>query len=224
MTNKATARGQSARQANKERRRQKILDVARDIIATQGFDAFTVSELASRSGVTIPTVHNLFGKKHDIVLELFRELVSRIDQVLAQPDLVDPIAALETFIDNLLTLYSADEAFYRAAFLGGERLGLFEHEMSDGIFKKSLGVAERLCDQAYENGQLKGRLDRRWMAEQLFNTQRMARQDWVSGYIDLERYRQQAMIGMLMTYAADATPEFHRRICKKIDALATANS
>ena len=121
MTNKATARGQSARQANKERRRQKILDVARDIIATQGFDAFTVSELASRSGVTIPTVHNLFGKKHDIVLELFRELVSRIDQVLAQPDLVDPIAALETFIDNLLTLYSADEAFYRAAFLGGER-------------------------------------------------------------------------------------------------------
>ncbi len=201
MTNNVTARGQSARQANKERRRQKILSVARDIIASQGFDAFTVSELASRSGVTIPTVHNLFGKKHDIVLELFRELVSRIDQVLAQPDLVDPIAALETFIDDLLALYSADEAFYRAAFLGGERLGLFEHEMSDGIFRKSLEVAKRLCAQAYENGYLEGRLDRRWMAEQLFNTQRMARQDWVSGYIDLERYRQQALIGMLMTYS-----------------------
>jgi AcrR family transcriptional regulator len=224
MTDNATARGQSARQANKERRRQKILGVARDIIASQGFDAFTVSELASRSGVTIPTVHNLFGKKNDIVLELFRELVSRIDQVLAQPDLVDPIAALETFIDDLLALYSADEAFYRAAFLGGERLGLFEHEMSDGIFKKSLKVAERLCAQAYENGHLKGRLDRRWMAEQLFNTQRIARQDWVSGYIGLERYRQQALIGMLMTYAADATPEFHRRICKKIDSLVKAHS
>jgi len=220
MTNSATAPGQTARQANKERRRQKILSVARDIIASQGFDAFTVSELASRSGVTIPTVHNLFGKKHDIVLELFRELVSRVDQVLAQPDLVDPIAALETFIDDLVALYSADEAFYRAAFLGGERLGLFEHEMSDGIFKKSLKVAERLCAQAHENGHLEGKLNRRWMAEQLFNTQRMARQDWVSGYIDLKRYRQQALIGMLMTYAADATPDFHRRVCAKIDDVA----
>ncbi|MFV0277584.1 MAG: hypothetical protein ACK5HY_10420, partial [Parahaliea sp.] len=121
-----------------------------------------------------------------------------------------------------LALYSADEAFYRAAFLGGERLGLFEHEMSDGIFKKSLKIAERLCAQAQENGYLKGKIDRRWMAEQLFNSQRITRHDWVSGYIDLDRYRQQVLIGMLMTYAADATPEFHQCICDKIDDVARA--
>jgi len=219
MTNKATAPGHATRQVNKQLRRQKILGVARELIASQGFDAFTISELASRSGVSIPTVHNLFGKKHDIVLQLFRELVGRIDQVLGEPHLDDPIASTETFIDSLLELYTADEAFYRAAFLGGERLGLFEHEMSDGIFKKSLRVVERLCIRARDKGYLEGRLDSRWLAEQLFNTQRMARQDWVSGYIDLERYRQQVLVGMLITYAADATPEFHRRICKKIEAL-----
>ncbi len=91
--------------------------------------------------------------------------------------------------------------------------------MTDGIFRKSLGVAERLCIQARDNGYLEGRLDSRWLAEQLFNTQRMARQDWVSGYIGLERYRQQVLIGMLITYAADATPEFHQRILRKIAAL-----
>jgi AcrR family transcriptional regulator len=219
MTTQVSARGQSTRQLNKERRKQKILDMARELIATEGFDAFTISELASRSGVTIPTVHNLFGKKNDIVLTLFRELVSRVDDVLAQPELTDPIAALEAFIDKLLALYAADEAFYRAAFLGGERLGLFEHEMSDGIFKKSTGVAQRLCLQARDNGYLKGQIDSRWMAEQLFGSQRLARQDWVSGYIDLERYRQQALIGMLMTYAADATPAFHQRLCERMDEL-----
>ena len=190
-----------------------------DVFAAQGFDAFTISELASRSGVSIPTVHNLFGKKKDIVLALFRELVDKVDRVLAAPELNDPIAALEQFIDNLLALYSADQAFYRAAFLGGERLGLFEHEMSDGIFKKSVQVAERLCIEARANGYLLGRLDSQWLALQLFGSQRLARQDWVSGYIDLERYRQQALIGMLITYAADATPEFHHRICKRIDQL-----
>ena len=219
MTAKATAPGHATRQANKEHRRQKILGVARDLIATQGFDAFTINELASRSGVSIPTVHNLFGKKRDIVLELFRELVARIDQVLAQPDLLDPITSTEVFVDSLLALYSADEAFYRAAFLGGERLGLFEHEMSNGIFNKSLRVAERLCTQARDNGYLEGRLDSRWMAEQLFGSQRLARQDWVSGYIDLERYRKQVLIGMFITYAADATPEFHERLRTRLAAL-----
>ncbi len=219
MTAPVTARGQSTRQANKERRRQNILAMARELIASEGFDAFTISELASRSGVTIPTVHNLFGKKNDIVLELFRELVSRIDEVLAQPELVDPIAALEAFIDKLLGLYAADEPFYRAAFLGGERLGLFEHEMNDGIFNKSILVARRLCEQAQASGYLEGKIDSHWMAEQLFGSQRLARQDWVSGYISLARYRQQALIGMLMTYAADATPEFHERLCQQIEEL-----
>ena len=171
-----TAPGHSTRQANKELRREKILNVARDLIASQGFDAFTISELASRSGVSIPTVHNLFGKKQDIVQELFAELVARIDVVLAQPDIVDPMTSTEVFVDSLLSLYGDDETFYRAAFLAGERLGLFEHEMSSGIFRNSLQIAERLCNQERENGFLEGLLDSRWKAEQLFGAQRLARQ------------------------------------------------
>ena len=49
----------------------------------------------------------------------------------------------------------------------------------------------------------------------------MARQDWVGGYIGLESYRKQVLIGMLITYAADATPEFHERLCKKIEAISS---
>ena len=93
--------------------------------------------------------------------------------------------------------------------------------MSDGIFKKSINIAQRLCIQAHDSGYLEGRLDSRWLAEHLFGSQRLARQDWVSGYIGLERYRQRALIGMLMTYAADATPEFHERLCSIIDELAS---
>ena len=47
----------------------------------------------------------------------------------------------------------------------------------------------------------------------------IARQDWVNGYIDLTRYRQQVLIGMLMTYAADVTPEFHQRLCNRLEEL-----
>ena len=58
------------------------------------------------------------------------------------------------------------------------------------------------------------------LAQQLFGAQRLPRQDWVSGYIDLATFRQRALIGMLLTFAADATPELHARICEAVDQLA----
>ena len=41
----------------------------------------------------------------------------------------------------------------------------------------------------------------------------------MNGYIDLERYRLQVLIGMYMTFAADATPAFRKRLLAGIDQL-----
>ncbi|MEC8427553.1 MAG: TetR/AcrR family transcriptional regulator, partial [Pseudomonadota bacterium] len=146
-----------------------------------------------------------------------------IESVVGNPERDDPIASAETFIDNLLALYRKDEAFYRAAFVAGERTGLFEHNDPNGIFHSSLRIAERICRNAKDKGFLKGNIDTSWLAEQLFGCQRLARQDWVNGYIDLTRYRTQVLIGMYMTYAADATPEFHETLRAQIDTLVQEN-
>ncbi|GIR70411.1 MAG: hypothetical protein CM15mP74_16620 [Halieaceae bacterium] len=74
--------------------------------------------------------------------------------------------------------------------------------------------------RALDQGYLLGRIDSALLAQQLFGAQRLPRQDWVSGYIDLETYRQRALIGMLLTFAADATPALHARICEAIDQIA----
>jgi AcrR family transcriptional regulator len=219
MNQKVVARGNATRQLNKAMRREKILDLARELIATQGFDAFTLSELAARAEVSVPTIHNLFGKKQDIFEELCTEMVVRIEEVVSRPDVSDPVESAEAFIDNLLALYRTDEAFYRAAFVAGERTGLFEHALPSGIFNKALRIAQKLCVAAKEEGFLQGNIDSSWLAEQLFGCQRLARQDWVAGYIDLERYRTQVLIGMYVTYAADATPGFHQRLLERIDGL-----
>ena len=219
MSEKGIARGNVTRQANKELRRQRILMTARDLIATQGLDEFTLKELASKAEVSLPTVHNLFGKKYDIFAVLCEELVERVEEVLANPKIVDPIEASEAFIDRLLGLYREDEAFYRAAFAAGEKTGLFEHNTNSGIFAKSLKVSNNLCIKARENGFLQGRVDSACLAEHLFGVQRLARQDWVAGYIDLKRYRAQVLLGMCLVFAADATPEFQQRLWEAIEDL-----
>ena len=215
-----TARGNSTRQANKALRKQRILDEARELIATKGFEAFTLSELAQRAGVSIPTIHNLFGKKQEVFEALCGEMVVKVNEAVSDPDLTDPIDAVEAYINNLLGLYRSDEAFYRAAFVAGERTGLFEHQLPTGIFNRSLKIARQICQNGVDHGYLKGEIDTDWLAEQLFGCQRLARQDWVAGYIDLERYRKQVLIGMYTTFAADASPAFRKRLLAGIDQLA----
>lgn len=219
MSSSAMARGNATRQANKQLRRQRILDVARHLIATKGFEAFTLSELALQAEVSTPTIHNLFGKKYNIFHELVEDMVVTIGAVMANPDVHDPIEGAQVFTDNLLELFEKDEAFYRAAFVAGERIKLFEHDLPAGIFNQSLQIAERICASAKASGFLQGNIETARLAEQLFGCHRLARQDWVNGYIDLNEYRTQVLIGMYMTYAADATPEFHTRLCGKIKTL-----
>ena len=219
MSNPTLARGNATRQANKKLRRQRILDIAKHLIASQGFEAFTLSQLAKEAGVSTPTIHNLFGKKDDIFQELVSQMVNTISLALSNPDMSDPIEGAEVFTDNLLRLYKQDEAFYRSAFMAADRTGLFDHKLPDGIFHQSLQIAERLCTEAKENGFLKGNIATATLAEQLFACQRLARQDWVNGYIDLQRYRKQVLIGMYITYAADASPDFYKMLCGKINEL-----
>ena len=219
MSSPTLARGNITRQANKKLRRQRILDIAKHLIASQGFEAFTLSHLAKEAGVSTPTIHNLFGKKDNIFQELVSQMVNTISLALSNPDVSDPIEGAEVFTDNLLRLYKQDEAFYRSAFMAADRTGLFDHKLPNGIFHQSLQIAERLCTEAKENGFLKGNIATGTLAEQLFACQRLARQDWVNRYIDLQRYRKQVLIGMYITYAADASPDFYKMLCNKINQL-----
>ena len=213
------ARGNNTRQANKVLRKQKILDEARKLITNQGFESFTLSELAQRAGVSIPTIHNLFGKKQEVFEALCGEMVVKVNEAVSDPDLTDPIDAVDAYIENLLELYRSDEAFYRAAFVAGERTGLFEHQLPSGIFNRSLKIAKKICQTGLDHGYLKGEVATDWLAEQLFGCQRLARQDWVNGYIDLERYRAQVLIGMYITLAADATSTFRKKLLSGIDQI-----
>ena len=219
MPTKTLARGSATRTANKLRRKERILACARQIIASQGYDALTLSQLASDAEVTIPTIHNLLGKKSQIIEHLVGDVVSRIGQVLSRQTGDDPILAVQVFTEELISLYAQDEALYKAAFVAGERAKLFEHQSPQGIFMRSLRLATQVCEDAKVKGYLKGDIDTNILGEQLFGCQRLARHDWVNNYIDLNVYKSRVLSGMFIILAADATPEFKERLATEIKAL-----
>jgi AcrR family transcriptional regulator len=213
------ARGAATRSKNKELRRTRILSSAGTLIAEHGFDGFTLSQLADHAEVTVPTIHNLIGKKSDLCRELVEGMVNQTAELIDKQQGSDPIEFVELFIGSLIELYSVDENLYKAAFIAGEREQLFEQELPTGIFAKSLKLAEKVCGEAVEKHHLKGLINVNQLATQLFSCQRIARHDWMHGYIDLEAYHSQVLVGMYITLAADAEPEFHVQLIDKLQSL-----
>lgn len=53
---------------HKAERRARILAAARQLIAERGFEGLTMRELARAGRVSVPTVYNLFGGKHAVLM------------------------------------------------------------------------------------------------------------------------------------------------------------
>ena len=64
-------------------RRARILAAARRLIAARGFEGLTMRELARASRVSVPTVYNLFGGKHAVLVAELEETFAAVARSLA---------------------------------------------------------------------------------------------------------------------------------------------
>tara|TARA_B110000967_G_scaffold144802_1_gene148199 strand:- start:441 stop:1103 length:663 start_codon:yes stop_codon:yes gene_type:complete len=211
------ALGNTTRQANKKLRRERIFNIAKHLIAEKGLEDFTISELAEEAGVTTPTIHNLFGKKSDIIKELISNLIEQMQGVTLNPP-TEPIENAKFFVDNVVAQFEQDTDFYRAALMSAEQVRLFDPRIPDGLSQRAQQLAAPRKDW-YKAGLLLGNIEPSTIMKRVHNSNRLGRIDWVSGYIDLKQFRHQVLEGILMVYASDASPEFHVRLSEEINRL-----
>ena len=217
MKKSGQALGNVTRQANKKLRRERIFNIAKRLIAAKGLEDFTISELADEAGVTTPTIHNLFGKKSDIIKELVSNLIEQMQGAAVNPP-IDPIENAKFFVDNVVAVFEQDTDFYRAAFMSAEQVRLFDPTIPDGLFQRARQLAAPRKEW-YESGLLLGNIEPSTIMKKVHDSNRLARIDWVLGYIDLNQFRHKAMKGILLVYAADASPELHVLLIEEINRL-----
>ena len=159
---------ESQRDRNRIAQRERILDAARSLFASRGFDAVTMGEVAELAGVVRATVFNHFGSKHALVEAItagvFDYYAVMLDQALAD----------ET---------SATSALVRALFehmgAGIEQFHGFYREVFREIMKIQVGLEEgstaaRAAERTQERltrllarGQQRGELSRDFSAADL---------------------------------------------------------
>ena len=217
MKKSGQALGNVTRQANKKLRRERIFTIAKRLIAAKGLEDFTISELADEAGVTTPTIHNLFGKKSDIIRELVSNLIEQMQGNVLNPP-IDPIENAKFFVDNVVAVFEQDTDFYRAAFMSAEQVRLFDPRIPDGLFQRAQQLAAPRKEW-YESGLFLGNIEPSTIMKRVHNSNRLGRIDWVSSYIDLNQFRHQVLEGILLVYASDASPELHVRLSEEINGL-----
>lgn len=97
-----------------QERREQLIEVARGIFASKGYEATAVEEIAERAGVTKPLIYQHFGGKEGLyAVVLDREVTSLTERITSAMDAIHPRAAAEQAANAFLTYIEECEDGFR---------------------------------------------------------------------------------------------------------------
>lgn len=83
----AGARPPTVRQSQKAAKRQRVVEAARELFDSRGFEGTTIRDIAAHAGVAVGSVFTTFGSKGEILSEV---MATRLDGLYAELDRVAP--------------------------------------------------------------------------------------------------------------------------------------
>jgi AcrR family transcriptional regulator len=211
----------TTRTLNMEKRRERILEQARNMLAQGGFDALNLRDLAEVSDITVPTIYNLIGNKAEVlkalVMGAFAAYEASLQSKLPCPTEELPALMMTTFVE----MVDRDESSYRATALATDRLESESAADSDYGFKRAplRKFAGKLCSDARDEGLLRGEIDGELLIEQMISNHQIAFRDWAHRVISLEELRKQSLRGFYIALAADAEDAYRDRLAARLKQL-----
>lgn len=95
--------------------RASILQAGLELFAHQGFHNTTISQIATKAGISKGLIYNYFESKEDLLKGILEQALHTGDEILetiSDPDL-DPEKALYQAIDQIFQLLEANPAYWR---------------------------------------------------------------------------------------------------------------
>jgi len=139
--------------------RARIVEAARRLFASRGFDDVTMAEVAAEAGVARATVFNHFGSKHALVEAITEDVIAYYDGMLRNA-LADTVTPTTTLVRALFETMGAgieeDRRFYRGVFreIAKVRLGLDEGGIGQQAGEAALGLLAELLARGQQRGEL----------------------------------------------------------------------
>ena len=207
-------------------RKARILDAARTIISSEGYDALTTRGIADAAGLTVPTLYNLVGDKTAIISAMATASIEELWGRLRLDERASPLAMADTILDEAFAQIRADADFNRANMIALERLGIpfAYHPTRDDpgalAARRSVEMAHHACHAAQKAGELRGNISAQSLAVQMFAVYRASLDDWLHEVIDAHEMLRRQRVGFYSLLASDASDDFRAQLLGRIARLA----
>ncbi|WP_439814562.1 TetR/AcrR family transcriptional regulator [Zavarzinia sp. CC-PAN008] len=202
------------REANKARRRERILASARALIIEAGAASFSMQMLADRSNVSLATIYNLIGQKHDLLLEIFSTDLDVFNREVAGSATSDPLdrtfEALDIATRHLFHAYDYSRALFGALF------STSGHELARLFQRPRANYWAGMVTEAMEKGLLLPDAKPPLVSSVLDDVYRSVMMRWL--WIDMDARRFRALLGhrFAIVLLAFATPEGAVRLRREL--------
>ena len=105
------------RETRRQSAREAIVDAAWDLVHEEGLAALSLRDLASRAGITTPTVYAYFDSKHAIYDAMFGRAATEFADWMAKPlEATEPAAVLVATAHRFVEFCTDDVARYQLLF------------------------------------------------------------------------------------------------------------
>lgn len=104
------------REVNMAKRRERIVNAARELIVETGTDSFSMKVLADKSDVSLATIYNLIGQKHDVLVQVFRSDIHQFFEDLGHGPHEAPFEHVFETIGVAVRNLFRDHRYYRVLF------------------------------------------------------------------------------------------------------------
>jgi AcrR family transcriptional regulator len=189
------------REDNTERRRERILTAARELVAREGMSGWSMRKLARAAQVSVPTLYNLFGSKEEIRRAMCAGFFDELDRDLEEKALDRPLEQLLAFVTEAVDHVVDRAALTRPVLLaqehgrGGERL------TTPLAIERQRAAIQAAMDQEDLHSDLRADL----LAAHAYEGFRHAALLWARGDLDASGFRDKAIYSACVCLLAAAT-------------------
>jgi AcrR family transcriptional regulator len=201
------------REAGKAARRERIIQVARELIRETGDAGLSMRALAARSGVSLATPYSLFGSRRAIVLALLPEPPD-LDDDFSRQRITDPLERLFHAVGVFAEAYLADPALCRAVVTAA--LGASDDLLANLWDERRDGFWTGLLAATVEAGAINPEIDQAWLLRQLDRVLRCVLIDWVLGRLASDAVVPAAHHGCALILKGAAAPEWSGPLTARI--------
>ena len=200
-------------------RRSAILLAARRLLARHGFEGVTMRELARESGVTVPTLYNIFANKEAVISDAIEELVRLQLSMASRHGAVRGLQRIVRTLDMHIAIIDATPAYSRAVIKYLANKPLVAQRVASDLVNQSLSLG---LQELHEDGLLEPGIALDLVRVALSITILGAVRAWEFEMLTIEAFRHAIKLSAFLTLRSVSVGGLHDELGRLIGALASA--